>query len=124
VAREGLVEIDRTQIEQRIAFTHENYGMTREELLEIVYWKPEDGAPKPLAGDKVEAAKSVVMMDLAPLSAEIGAGIYKKPIEVLAKEFQHEPVPGEVRAVIIAGWQRGGMLPRATIEEMVPEKVV
>ena len=46
-------------------------------------------------------------MDLAILKAEIDNGLYKKPIEVLAKEFQYGPLPGEVRAVIIAAWRRG-----------------
>jgi FKBP-type peptidyl-prolyl cis-trans isomerase (trigger factor) len=36
VARETLVQADRTQIEQRMNFTRENYRMMREELLKIV----------------------------------------------------------------------------------------
>ena len=71
--------------------------------------------------DRVEAAKSVVMLDLAILSAEAAAGLYRKPIDVIAKEFQYEPLSGEIRTVIIAAWQRGGLLPRAAIERMVPE---
>jgi hypothetical protein len=125
VAREGLVEIDRTRIEDRINFTRENYRMIREELLKIVYWSPEtapDGEPKPLARDRIEAAKNVVMMDLALLQAEAAAGLYKKPIEVLAREIHYQPLAPEVRMVIIAAWKRGGMLPAAAIEEMVPEK--
>jgi hypothetical protein len=80
-------------------FTRENYWMMR---------------------DKVEAAKSVVMLDQAILSAEAAAGMYKKPIEVIAKEFRYDPLPDEIRTVIIAAWTLGGMLPNATIEEMVP----
>src|ERR1700693_6257282 len=57
VRNEIVVEIDRTQIEQRMAFTRENYRMMREELLKIVYWSDGDSIPKPLARDKVEAAK-------------------------------------------------------------------
>ena len=37
VERESLVQADRTQIEQRLNFTRENYRMMREELLKIVY---------------------------------------------------------------------------------------
>jgi len=111
VAREGLMEIDRTQIEQRLAFTRENYRMMREELLKIVYWSAEtapEGERKPAARDRIEAAKNVVMMDLALLQAEAAAGLYKKPIELLAKEIHYEPLSGEVRVAIIAAWQRGG----------------
>jgi hypothetical protein len=44
-------------------------------------------------------------------------------MEQLAKEIHYEPLPGEVRAVIIAAWQRGGLLPAAAIEQMVPPQV-
>jgi hypothetical protein len=53
---------------------------------EDCYWKDGDPIPKPLARDKVEAAKNVVMLDLAILNAEAAAGMFKKPIEALAKE--------------------------------------
>jgi len=121
VAREGLIEIDRAKIEERMAFSRENYRMMREELLKIVYWKDGDGLPRPRVQDRIEASKNVVMMDLALLQAEIANGLYKRPIEEIAKTFSYEPVPGEVRGVIIAAWQRGGLLPAAVVEEMVPQ---
>ena len=85
-------------------------------VLKVVYWQDGDSGPRPRAQDKIEAAKNVVMMDLALLSAEIANGMYKKPIEMLAKEIHYEPLPDEVRAVIIASWKRGGLLPPASIE--------
>ncbi|MGC2224045.1 MAG: hypothetical protein WA624_17695 [Methylocella sp.] len=57
------------------------------------------------------------------LNAEIANGMYKKPIEIIAKEIHYEPLPDEIRAVIIASWKRGGMLPAATIEQMVPARI-
>jgi hypothetical protein len=126
VERQGLVEADRTKLEERINFTRENYRMMRERLLEIIYWHPPENLEDlrafkpPLNKDVIEAAKNLVMMDLAILQAEAAAGMYKKPIEVLAREIHYEPLPGEVRAVVIAAWTRGGMLPKATIERMVP----
>jgi hypothetical protein len=120
VVREGLIQADRTQIEERMNFTRENYRMMREALFKIIYWQLGNGQPCPDARDVVDAAKNVVMMDLALLSAEIANGMYKKPIDAIAREFQYEPVPGEVRTVIIASWKRGGLLPPATIEQMVP----
>jgi hypothetical protein len=120
VRNEIVVEIDRTQIEQRMAFTRENYRLMREELLKIVYWKVGDPDPKPLARDKIEAAKNVGMLDLAILNAEAAAGMYKKPVEALAREFRYDPLPPEVRAVVVAAWIRGDMLPKATVEAMVP----
>jgi hypothetical protein len=76
--------------------------------------------PRPRAQDGVEAAKALVMLDLAVFKAELETGMFKKPIEELAKEIHYEPLPGEVRAVITAAWQRGGLLPKAAIEQMVP----
>lgn len=127
VAREGLAEADRTQIEARMIFTRENYRMMRERMLKIIYWQPPEviddirNIRPPLNKDVIEAAKNVVMMDLALFNAEIANGMYKKPIELIAKEIHYEPLPDEIRAVIIASWKRGGMLPDATIEQMVPQ---
>ena len=123
VAREALVVADRTQIEERMNFTRENYRMMREALLKIVYWNrntTDKGAPRPLARDVAEAAKNVVMLDLALLKAEIETGMYKKPIEALAKDITYQPLPEEIRTVVITSWRRGGLLPAATIEQMVP----
>jgi hypothetical protein len=123
VRNEITHEIDRATIEPRLAELRENYRVMREELLKIVYWTPQnatEGVPKPLARDRVEAAKSVVMLDLAVLNAEAAAGMFKKPVDQLVKEFQYEPLPSDVRAVIVAAWSRGGLLPAAAIQQMVP----
>lgn len=123
VERHMLVEIDRAKIDERLAFTRENYRMMRTELMKIVYWAAEnapEGTRPPRAQDRIEAAKNVVMMDLALLQAEVLNGIYKRPVEEIAKTFAYEPVPGEIRTVIIASWARGGLLPAATVHEMVP----
>jgi hypothetical protein len=97
--------MDRTRIKERMSFTHENYRMMRERLLKVIYCKPRDmleGVRPPLNKDVIEAARNVVMMDLALLGAEIANGKYKKPIEAIVKEYRHDPLPDEVRAVIIA----------------------
>jgi hypothetical protein len=80
VAREAPVEVDRIKIEERMSHTRENYRLMHEELLKIVYWRKEDGPPYPRAADKVEAAKSVAMLDLAILKAEIERGLYKSTV--------------------------------------------
>jgi hypothetical protein len=123
VRNEIVHDVDRATIAPRLAELRENYRLMREELLKIVYWTPDtapQGVPKPLARDRVEAAKSVVMLDLAVLNAEAAAGMFKKPVDQLVKEFQYEPLPSDVRAVIIAAWSRGGLLPPAAITAMVP----
>ena len=59
---------------------------------------------------------------VALLKAEIETGMFKKPVEVLAKEIHCEPLPPEVRAVVIAASSRGGLLPAPVVEKMVPAK--
>ena len=112
--------------ERQIPLRITNYRMMREELLKIVYWTPENavpGVPEPLAKDRIKAAKNVVMMDLALLLAEITNGMYRKPIDVIAREFQYDPLPAEVRMVVIAAWQRRRLLSQAVVEKLVPERL-
>ena len=73
------------------------------------------------ARDRVEAAKALVMLDLALFKAELETGMFKKPVEELAREIHYDPLPDDVRTVIIAAWTRGGLLPPAAITAMVPE---
>jgi hypothetical protein len=60
---------------------------------------------------------------LARLQAEIANGMYKKPIELLAKEIHYDPLPDDVRVIVIQSWKNFGMLPPATVEAMVPKQV-
>jgi hypothetical protein len=130
VAREGLIDADRTKIEERLQSTRENYRLMRERLLQIIYWRPPETIEDlltfkpPLNKDVIEAAKNLVMMDLAILQVEIASGMYKKPIEAMAREFRYDPLPAEVRTVVIAAWTRGRLLPKAAIEQIIPEKAL
>jgi hypothetical protein len=47
------------------------------------------------------------MLDLALLKAETETDMYKKPVEMLAKEIHYEPLPPELRVLVIAAWERG-----------------
>ena len=39
--------------------------------------------------------------------------MYKKPVEILAKEIRYEPLAPDVRAVIVQSWRNFGLLPAA-----------
>jgi hypothetical protein len=41
--------------------------------------------------------------------------MYKKPLDAIVKQYRYDPLPDEVRAVIVATWTRGGLLPPAAI---------
>lgn len=130
VAREALVEVDRTKIEQRINFTRENYRMMRERLLEIVYWKPPPvdeltpenvaNVKRPINRDVIEACKNLVMLDLALLNAEISAGMYRTPQEAAAG-IRYAPMPEEKRSIVITAFINWGMIPKEQVEAMVPQ---
>jgi hypothetical protein len=124
IARQTLIEIDRTQIEDRMNFTRENYRMIRERLLKIVYWNPLDnsGDERPWASEVIDAAKTIVMLDFTLLKAEIETGMYKKPVEPLVREIRYDPLPDDVHVVVIQSWKNFGLLPPAAIEQMVPAK--
>lgn len=127
VARQALIDADRTQVEERLNQLRETHRLARERLLRILYWSPENSLPgikAPLPMDILEAAKNIVMLDIAVMKAEIDNGMYKKPIEERAKEVRYEPLAPEVRAVVIAAWTRGGLLPAPAIEAMVPQQVI
>ena len=56
----------------------------------MVYWQPDPGNPgerKPSNMYVIAAAMNVVMIDLALLSAEMTAGIYRKPIDEIAQDL-------------------------------------
>lgn len=120
VERQALQEADRTKLEERLQFTRENYRIARERLMRIVWWKEEYGGRPPSNRDVNEACKNMVMMDLAILQAEAAAGMYKKPVDQLVKEFRYDPLPDEIRVAVIASWKRGGLLPEAVIQRMIP----
>jgi hypothetical protein len=48
--------------------------------------------------------------------------MYRKPVEVLAREIHYEPLPAKVRAVVIAALKRAGMVPALVLEGMVPHQ--
>ena len=122
IERQMLIEVDRTTIEERMAFTRENYRMVREELLKSSTGRRKRHArcaqafsPRPNRSRQERRHDGPRL-----LQAEIANGMYKKPLDAIVKEYRYDPLPDEVRAVIIASWKRGGLLPAAAIERMVP----
>ena len=102
-----------------MAFTRENYRMVREKLMEITYWDKDahPGERPPQKRDVVEAAKSVAMLDLALLKAEIETGMYKEadreaccghPLRSADRWFRGNVLPSlderNGRCVIIGNW--------------------
>jgi hypothetical protein len=55
--------------------------------------------------------------------AEIETGMYKKPIEAVAREVRYDRLPAEARTVVIQSWKNFGLLPPGFIEQMVLETI-
>jgi hypothetical protein len=101
VARQSIIEADRTEIEQRMNVTREKFRIAPSAF---IYWTPEDdpGERRPWTSEVIEAAaKDLAMLELALMNVEIANGFCKQPVE----EVRYEPLPDEVRAVVIAAWR-------------------
>jgi hypothetical protein len=48
-------------------------------------------------------------------------GMYKQPIEAVARGIRYDPLPDEIRTIIVQSWRNFGLLPEAAIQQMVPE---
>ena len=105
IERQMLIEVDRTKIEERLAFTRENYRMIREELLKIVYWNPDTAKPGNAKATRSRPHRSRQERHhdgpRAPTGRDLN-GMYRKPLDAVVKEYRYDPLPDEVRAVIIA----------------------
>lgn len=121
------VEADHTAIETRLSQMRESYRLVRERYMRILFWTPESAAPggslegikPPLPIEIVKAGEALVMLDIAIFNAETANGLYRKPVEQLASEFEYRPLPEEVRTRIVETWIRWGPLPKAAVREMV-----
>lgn len=56
------------------------------------------------------------------LFTEVANGMYKKPIEVLAREIHYDALPDDVR-MVIAAWTLG-VVARAAVEQIIPEALL
>ena len=76
-----------------MAFTRENYRMVREKLMEIMYWdkNAHPGERPPQKRDVVQAAKSVAMLDLALLKAEMKPACTRSRSRSLLRTSGYDP---------------------------------
>jgi hypothetical protein len=58
------------------------------------------------------------MLDLAILKSEFDNGLYKKTVELLAKEIHNEPLPDEIRSILTALGSYGEVSPHRQAENM------
>jgi hypothetical protein len=121
IARQALIEADRTQVEERLAFTRENYRIVRERLMKIITWEEGDEGRRPWNSDVTDAARMLVMLDLAVFKAEIDNASTRSRSRCSPEKSITSRCQRMCGWVIIAAWKRGGMLSAATVEEMVPE---
>lgn len=117
VHRQAIMQADRTQIGERMNTTREKFRIASNRLLQVIQ------APSALNKDVIEASKNFAMLELALMQAEITNGFYKQPMDAIVREFRYDPLPPEVRGIVVAAWIRGNMVPREAIESMVPAQL-
>src|SRR5262249_32983083 len=95
--------------------------------MRIVYWTAEEcPATRPSSNrDVIEAAKNMVMMDLAlPASRDRGWHVQEADRGACQGGSLRATASEVCVAAIAAWWRRGGLLRRAAIEQMVPESSI
>jgi hypothetical protein len=129
VAKEVMVDIDRTKIETRLNQTREQFRIMRDRLMQIIYWKPDPKLAahgirqkQPYDEDVIAAVKTVATMELALMNAEVQAGIYRTLPE--AREHHDTPLlPTETRTNVIQAFKRWGFLPPGTVARLTERTI-
>jgi hypothetical protein len=123
-------EFETAKIGPRLASLRENHRIAREALLRILLWNPLDavigvvqgtdefGMRKPAARDIAEAAKNLVMLDIAVLNAEVANGLYKNLDEAAAK-LDYPALPAEQRGTIASTFKKWNILPPGSLVESI-----
>jgi hypothetical protein len=112
-------ELDRATIGPRLNALRETYRVSRESLLSILErGRVHNGRDKPWDSTIVEAARSLVMLDIAVLNAEVANGLYKNMDEA-ASQLKYPALPDEQRGQIISTFQKWKILPPGSLVEHV-----
>jgi hypothetical protein len=124
VMGEARNDIDRAKINNRLIQLRQTHQVARERLLKVLYWTEDDkDLKKPLTRDIVEAAKNIVMLDIAVLNAEVANGLYKNLDDAAgAGAVRYPALPSEQRQHIVSAFQKWGMLPPGTVQRLVAEQ--
>ena len=117
VMGQAQIEVDRAQLSKRLSALHETHRMARERLLSVLYWTEESsgGLKRPMARDVVEAAKNLVMLDIAVLNAEVANGQYKN-LDEAASHLKYPVLPEEQRNHIVSAFEKWGILPPNSLQ--------
>jgi Mor family transcriptional regulator len=119
VVGEARREFDTAKIGPRLAALRENYRISREALLSIIErGLTQSGKNKPWDSVMVDAARSLVVLDIAVLNAEVANGLYKNLDEAAAK-LSYPALPEEQRGHIVSAFQKWNILPPGSLVEHV-----
>jgi hypothetical protein len=114
-------ELDRATINPRLGQLRETYRIARERLLQVLCWTPNPDQPLekgPGYMAIVEAAKNLVMLDIAVLNAEVANGLYKD-LNAAAADLKYPALPDEQRGQIVSTFQKWNILPPGSLVEHV-----
>jgi Mor family transcriptional regulator len=119
VVGQAHAEIDRATIGPRLTALRETYRVSREALLHIIKrGMTEHSKDRPWDSVMVDAARSLVVLDIAVLNAEVANGLYKNLDEAAAK-LDYPALPEEQRSTIASTFKKWNILPPGSIVESV-----
>jgi hypothetical protein len=124
VETEALANIDRSEINPRLAKTQERFRLIFGKLNQIAFW-PRDAEEKtmpPTYKDQIAALKALAQLDIALLSAEMDAGIFTRHIGLVEEQRRFVPLPPEQVDMIMGAFKAWGIGPGATLAMLKPAR--
>lgn len=125
ITQEQRRNLDEDRIEDRIVETRERFGIVMQRLMKIAFWEfnyLREGIPMPSAGEQIAALNSIMKLDLALLSAEMDAGIFKRELGEVDVMHRAAPLSLEKKQEIISTFQAWGIGPKHIEARLVAPK--
>jgi hypothetical protein len=113
--RQGIENVNRQQVVERVAEMKERCRVIYEQLIRIAFYTEDmkkDGMPPPSPRDRISALREMSKIDLAIFGVEMDAGIYERHLGTLELDKRNKPLPVEARELIRQAMINWGMVPK------------
>lgn len=122
ITQEQRRNLDTDRIEDRIIETRERFSIVTQRLMKIAFWEfnyLREGIPMPSAGEQIAALNSIMKLDLALLSAEMDAGIFKRELGEVDVLHRAAPLSVEKKQEILSTFKAWGIGPKHIEARMI-----
>lgn len=125
ISEEQRRHLDADRVEDRILETRERFNLVTQRLMKIAFWEFDylrEGIPMPTAGEQIAALNSIMKLDLALLSAEMDAGIFRRELGEVGVLHRAVPLPAEKKEEIMRTFAAWGIGPKQIEARFVESK--